>query len=40
MLIESLMRTRRVVIVDIFLEHMDEIPLIQNQRAVKAFLAN
>ena len=40
LLIESLMRTRHIVIIDLFLENTDEMPLIQNQQVVKAFLTN
>ncbi len=40
LLIESLMRTRHIVIVDVFGEDMDKMPLIQNQQMVKTLLTN
>jgi hypothetical protein len=40
LLIEPLMRTRHIVIIDVFLENTDEMPLIQNQQVVKTLMTN
>jgi hypothetical protein len=40
LLIEPLMRTRHIVIIDVFPENTDEMPLIQNQQVVKTLMTN